>query len=108
MAAIFAIDLSAKLNKVVYGFGMFKLSKNIKQKLYILYFTLVAFPTIDHTAYPWLRLALKELHDSIQIYIRNTLIENFSFNNQFHSTQYFIKSNNFESSDFHTKSQQNT
>ncbi|KII64732.1 hypothetical protein RF11_05403 [Thelohanellus kitauei] len=58
MAAIFAIDLSAKLNRVIYGFYMFKLSKNKKLKLYILYLTLVAFPTIDHAAYPWLRFPL--------------------------------------------------
>ncbi|KII73897.1 hypothetical protein RF11_15598 [Thelohanellus kitauei] len=79
-AAIFSIDLSSKLRKLIRVSGVLKVTKNKKQRLYIIYFTLVAFPMINHDANPWLCHVLKELHNSLP------------FANQFLIIQYYIKS----------------
>ncbi|KII74077.1 hypothetical protein RF11_00063 [Thelohanellus kitauei] len=92
IATIFAIDLSLNLLNVFYGVGPLKENKNTKQMLYIIYLTLVAFPIIDHSAYPWLRSVLIKLHHSVQKYINTEFLRYFSFNNQFLFAQYFLKS----------------
>ncbi|KII61983.1 hypothetical protein RF11_14140 [Thelohanellus kitauei] len=92
LSTIFAIDLSRKLKKVVNGFGKFEITKNKKQKFYVIYLSLVSFPVIDNSAKSWLKPVLFELHDSVQKFIEKTLLNDFSFDNKFLFAQYFIKS----------------
>ncbi|KII66668.1 hypothetical protein RF11_12696 [Thelohanellus kitauei] len=68
------------------------MTKNKKQQLYIIYFTLVVYPMIDKTANDWLYMILKELYDSVRMYIEKNLFKDVSLENQFHLTQYYLKS----------------
>ncbi|KII62895.1 hypothetical protein RF11_15080 [Thelohanellus kitauei] len=91
-ATIFANDLSHKLRKVINGVGKFELNKFKKQRIYILYFTLVAFGMIDETGVFWLRKVFKRLHSSFQEYLKKYSIEDITMEDQIIIIQYYIKS----------------
>ncbi|KII71089.1 hypothetical protein RF11_11916 [Thelohanellus kitauei] len=91
LGSIFSIGLANTLRKLDVG-GKWEMSNNGKQSWYIIYFTLVAFPIIDHTTCPWLRKVFNELHVSLQKYLFKHSIEDLSFECQFTVLQYYIKS----------------
>ncbi|KII60856.1 hypothetical protein RF11_00609 [Thelohanellus kitauei] len=92
LSAIFALDLSSKLREVTRGPSNFELTKNKKQRLYLIYFTLVAFPIVDHDANPWLRAVLTELHSSFKKYFKKYSFALHTIENHFLILQYYIKS----------------
>ncbi|KII62574.1 hypothetical protein RF11_05204 [Thelohanellus kitauei] len=91
-AGLFAIGISSKLMKLIRGSDKLKMTKNKKQRLYIIYFTFVAFPMIDHQSNTWLRTALIRLHHFFQKYFEKHSLTDFSFETQFLIVQYYIKS----------------
>ncbi|KII70868.1 hypothetical protein RF11_14598 [Thelohanellus kitauei] len=97
--AIFSIDVSSRLFKVRNGHGTFKVTKNTKQKIYIIYLTLVIFPLINQSVQTWtqhtLIQILTDLHDLFKSYLEQhsiDLIENLPVPDQFLLYQYYIKS----------------
>ncbi|KII75226.1 hypothetical protein RF11_02517 [Thelohanellus kitauei] len=92
ISAIFSINLSSKLITIVDRSGKLEMTKNKKQKLYIIYFSLVAFPIIDHVAYPWLSILLKQLHRSFEKYLEKYSFKVDNLENKFLILQYYIKS----------------
>ncbi|KII64504.1 hypothetical protein RF11_12615 [Thelohanellus kitauei] len=91
-AALFSINISNKLKKDLSGSVKFEVTNKIKQKLYIIYLTLVAFPVIDHQTDTWLVNVLIELHMSFQEYLQNYLFKDLPFESQFIIIKYYIKS----------------
>ncbi|KII74507.1 hypothetical protein RF11_10583 [Thelohanellus kitauei] len=91
-AAIFATYLSNKLNMIIQSGGKFEVKTKIKQKLYIIYFALVAYPIFDETGKRYAPITLQKLHYSFQDYIQKYSIEDFTIENQFVLLQYYIKS----------------
>ncbi|KII67467.1 hypothetical protein RF11_07459 [Thelohanellus kitauei] len=67
-------------------------NNNTKLILSILYFALVAFPNIDHSAKSWLYTMLKRLHYMYGRYLEKCEIEYLITDDQFHLLQYYIKS----------------
>ncbi|KII69278.1 hypothetical protein RF11_04458 [Thelohanellus kitauei] len=90
-AALFSIDLSKKLNKLSIS-GKFVITKNTKQRYYVIYLTLIAFPIIDHDEKPWLFKAFSDLHHSFQRFIQKKKINFLRTENQFIIMQYYVKS----------------
>ncbi|KII65450.1 hypothetical protein RF11_01055 [Thelohanellus kitauei] len=92
MAAIFSIDLTRKLKKVDQDFSKFKLTMNKKQRLYIIYFTLVAYPLMDYSTIESLHSILTQLQDCVQNYMENPLLKGLCTENQNLIIQYYFKS----------------
>ncbi|KII68948.1 hypothetical protein RF11_13561 [Thelohanellus kitauei] len=92
ISAIFAIDLLNKLRHMASHSIELNVTENKKQRLYIIYFTLISSPIIDEDNYPWLRKILEDLHAAFQNYFEKFSIQNLSFENKFPLLQYFIKS----------------
>ncbi|KII70510.1 hypothetical protein RF11_04446 [Thelohanellus kitauei] len=89
-AALFSIHLSNKLQKLCIS-GKFIATKAIKQRYYIIYFTMVAFPIIDHESKPWLRKVLLDLNNSLQRFIEKKKIVFFKTSDQFLIYQFYVK-----------------
>ncbi|KII67298.1 hypothetical protein RF11_07721 [Thelohanellus kitauei] len=86
------MDLSRKLKTVFHDLLNYEMSSKKLQRIYIIYYTLVAFPIIDGPTYHFLRKILIELHGLIQKYIENPLFNHLSLENQFSVIQYYFKS----------------
>ncbi|KII71979.1 hypothetical protein RF11_10236 [Thelohanellus kitauei] len=89
--AIFSIGVANKLRNL----GMneeWELTKNEWQRWYIIYFTLVAFPIINHTLRTWLHNVLTELHDSLKGFFEIRPINLHNFTSKYIIVQYYIKS----------------
>ncbi|KII74850.1 hypothetical protein RF11_12992 [Thelohanellus kitauei] len=91
-AAIFSYDISSKLKKVLNGDGKFEMTKNKKQRIYIIYFTLVSLPLIVQYTNKWIIKFLRELHNLFQKYFEENPIQNLIIEDQFTLLQYYIKS----------------
>ncbi|KII66666.1 hypothetical protein RF11_12694 [Thelohanellus kitauei] len=91
-AAIFAIDFKYKLRKIIQVGAKVNVTKNKKQRLYIIYFALVAFPIINHSANPWLEIVLKGLHRAFEKYFDKYSTYDFTIETGFLFLQYYIKS----------------
>ncbi|KII62021.1 hypothetical protein RF11_14339 [Thelohanellus kitauei] len=89
-AAIFSIHLSKKLQKLCIS-GKFMATKNIKLRYYIIYFTLVSSPVIDHESKPWLRKVLWDLNNSLQMFIEKKNIRYLKTSDQFLLYQFYVK-----------------
>ncbi|KII67301.1 hypothetical protein RF11_07724 [Thelohanellus kitauei] len=92
ISAIYAMDLSRKLKTVFHDLLNYEMSSKKLQRIYIIYFTLVAFPLIDDPTYPLLHEILIELHGLIQKYIENPLFNRLVFKKQFLIIQYYTMS----------------
>ncbi|KII67031.1 hypothetical protein RF11_06529 [Thelohanellus kitauei] len=91
-AVIFATYLSTKLNYYIPSGRKIEVTTKLKQKLYIIYFALIAYPTIDVKEKLYARAVLKRLHFSFRNYIRKYTIEDLTMEDQFILLQYYIKS----------------
>ncbi|KII72551.1 hypothetical protein RF11_03257 [Thelohanellus kitauei] len=91
-AAIFSINFSMKFTAVNLGSASFNITKNKKQRLYVIYLALVVFPTISYDANLWFIQTLKRLHMSIHLYIEKHSTQNLSLENRFIIYQYYVKS----------------
>ncbi|KII69867.1 hypothetical protein RF11_02797 [Thelohanellus kitauei] len=92
LSAIFSIDLSYDLLNVLQESGNFELTCFNKQKLYIIYLTLVAFPLINQCSKTLLFTLFNDLHWSIQKYIHEKSLSSLPYDDQFHVLQYYLKS----------------
>ncbi|KII62273.1 hypothetical protein RF11_09591 [Thelohanellus kitauei] len=92
LAGIFAIDLVRKLKKIYQKSGRLVFTENKKQRIYIIYFTLIAFPFANQESTPWLVEVLNELHSCVHIYIDKHSLDDLSFENKFLIQLYYIKS----------------
>ncbi|KII73116.1 hypothetical protein RF11_03611 [Thelohanellus kitauei] len=92
LGAIFAIDLSRKLHKFSRRSTNFVLTEKEIQQIYIIYFTLVAFPLIDHGKYQWLRDVFIGLNNEFLVYITNHSIDHLPFEHRLLIVQYYMKS----------------
>ncbi|KII65354.1 hypothetical protein RF11_15325 [Thelohanellus kitauei] len=90
--ALFSIHLHDNLKYLITNRINIIFNKNKKQILYVVYFTLVAFPIIDHPAKPWLRKMLKRLHFKFGEYFEKFSVKIISMDNRFHILQYYFKS----------------
>ncbi|KII73833.1 hypothetical protein RF11_08204 [Thelohanellus kitauei] len=91
LGAVFAIDLSCKLRNVLKGLGPFQVTKNIKQKLYIIYITLAPITKVDDLSSLSFQSAFKGLHILFRMYFEKCSFDH-TIENQFILLQYFIKS----------------
>ncbi|KII61035.1 hypothetical protein RF11_01752 [Thelohanellus kitauei] len=91
-ASLFSFDISCKLLKVLTESTNFEVTKNKKQKIYIIYLTLVAFPMINQAENTWILVFLIEMHNWLKHYFENNSIENLPPQDQFLLIQYYIKS----------------
>ncbi|KII64451.1 hypothetical protein RF11_03854 [Thelohanellus kitauei] len=74
------------------GWTTFKVTKNKKQQLYIIYLTLIAYPIIDKSKFTLIDRVLLYLHKSFGKYFEKYSIDDLSFEDQFILLQYYIKS----------------
>ncbi|KII69866.1 hypothetical protein RF11_02796 [Thelohanellus kitauei] len=93
LSAIFSIDISSGILKELRPpkRSIFEMTKNKKQRIYIIYFTLVAFPLISDS-FKWILKVFEELHNTIYKYIHRNPFSKQSVEDQFHIMQYYIKS----------------
>ncbi|KII74508.1 hypothetical protein RF11_10584 [Thelohanellus kitauei] len=91
-ATIFATHLSNKLKIISQSGRRFEVTNRIKQRLYIIYLALAAYPIIEKNKKRLVCVVLKKLHFSLQDYIQKSSIEYFTIETQFLILQYYIKS----------------
>ncbi|KII72744.1 hypothetical protein RF11_03698 [Thelohanellus kitauei] len=92
LSAIFAIDLTRKLQEVSHTSGNFGVTRNKKLKFYVIYFSFVAFPIIDHEKYWFLSDVLSELSSTFQEYYENISFINIPLDDQTVIFRYYLKS----------------
>ncbi|KII67016.1 hypothetical protein RF11_07555 [Thelohanellus kitauei] len=92
ISGLFSTNLSHKLMEVVGRKSEFKMTKFKEQRLYIIFFSLVAFPTIDHDKFKWLHGLLIQLHASFIFFLQKCSIEDLLIENEYLILQYFVKS----------------
>ncbi|KII74827.1 hypothetical protein RF11_00331 [Thelohanellus kitauei] len=92
LGAVFSIDISSKLRKVSDGSRNFVMTKNTKQKLYIIHLTLVLVYKIINQTGIFFERVFKELHRSLKQYFERTLIDDQTIENQFILLQIYLKS----------------
>ncbi|KII61037.1 hypothetical protein RF11_01754 [Thelohanellus kitauei] len=91
-AGIFSVDISCKLLKLNCGDETLEVTKNKKQKIYIIYLTLLVFPTIAQSETTWIQDLFLELHNQFKFYFEQNSIANLPFEDQFLLIQYYVKS----------------
>ncbi|KII71985.1 hypothetical protein RF11_06843 [Thelohanellus kitauei] len=92
LSAIFSIDMSRKIMDVVDRQVILEFYKNEHINLDLVYFTLVAYPTMDHGEFKWLNSVLIDLHTSFQKYLDQKSIHLHKNKIRFGILQYFMKS----------------
>ncbi|KII64810.1 hypothetical protein RF11_09772 [Thelohanellus kitauei] len=92
LSAIFSIDMSRKIKDVVDRQVILEFNKNEYINLDLIYFTLVAYPTIDDGEFKWLNSVLLDLHTSFQKYLDQKSIHQHKNEIRFGILQYFMKS----------------
>ncbi|KII60835.1 hypothetical protein RF11_04602 [Thelohanellus kitauei] len=80
ICGIFSVNLREYLKKIVSK--TFKLTKNKKQMLYVIHFTLIALPISEMNKYKWITRILNSLHDSFYQYFKRSSINNIPIENQ--------------------------
>ncbi|KII72068.1 hypothetical protein RF11_10656 [Thelohanellus kitauei] len=92
LSGLFSKDLSRQILDVLQRPDLLVFNKNQILRLYIIYFCLVAYPTIDHSEHRWLNAVLNDLHRSFQKYLDKNSIEIHSVETRFYILQHFMKS----------------
>ncbi|KII69035.1 hypothetical protein RF11_05285 [Thelohanellus kitauei] len=90
-AALFSISVSEKLDKLG-DIRNLEVNKKLKQKLLIIYLTMIVFPTIDHATKPWLHKILIYVHNSLKTFIDKKTISNLTIESQCFIFQNYFKS----------------
>ncbi|KII61925.1 hypothetical protein RF11_07533 [Thelohanellus kitauei] len=90
-AAIFAIEISNYFEKVGESSDEINMTRNKKQKLYIIYFTLVYFQTLQIEEYTGLGAILTNLHSSLKNYMEKVTINKLTIENQILILEYYFK-----------------
>ncbi|KII70466.1 hypothetical protein RF11_02124 [Thelohanellus kitauei] len=90
-ATLFSMDIGAKLLKVFHGSVNFELTKYAKQKLFIIYLLLVAYPIVDEEDNAWLWVVIRDLHTSFIMLFDKYSIEDLPSQDQFLIIQFYIK-----------------
>ncbi|KII63631.1 hypothetical protein RF11_10722 [Thelohanellus kitauei] len=91
-SSVFSFGLARKLKKTIRDKRDIQMTKNVKHSLYIIYFSLIAFPLIDQNSKNRLRPVLLELHRLFQNYFKKCSIKKLSIDSQFQMIQYYVKS----------------
>ncbi|KII61926.1 hypothetical protein RF11_07534 [Thelohanellus kitauei] len=88
---LFAVDISNDLRQMAPKSLQIDITRNLKEKLLILYLTLVSFPTINIDDYMWICDLLIHLHSSLKFYMEFVPIYNLPTENQVLILQYYFK-----------------
>ncbi|KII66380.1 hypothetical protein RF11_13614 [Thelohanellus kitauei] len=91
-ASVFSNDILMRLHKSISTSTKLEITKTHKQRLYIVYLALVAFPTMNFANQKILITPIISLHIYLQIYIQNVSFKEVLFDDIFLIFQYFIKS----------------
>ncbi|KII63118.1 hypothetical protein RF11_01868 [Thelohanellus kitauei] len=92
LSAIFSIDISRKLMAVCNGSDKFVVTQNMKDRLYIIYLSLIVFPVIRNKEKIWICDFLTELNVSFGKYLQKYSLKDHTIENQFLIIRYYIKS----------------
>ncbi|KII74275.1 hypothetical protein RF11_09091 [Thelohanellus kitauei] len=90
--SIFSVGLARKLKKLIQDTSNIEMNKNVKNSLYIIYFSLIAYPVMNEKLKNRLRQVLLELHRFFQKYFEKCSFQNIPIYYQFEILQYYIKS----------------
>ncbi|KII72989.1 hypothetical protein RF11_08164 [Thelohanellus kitauei] len=91
LSAVFSIDLAWKLQKVLNSSHHFQVTKNTKQKLFIINLALICFHKFDDLLIISFRLFLKQVNRWFQKYIKTKLFIDGTIENQLLLIQHCIK-----------------
>ncbi|KII73927.1 hypothetical protein RF11_15629 [Thelohanellus kitauei] len=92
ISAIFSLGIRFNIANSDNRYRPFRFTKHKKQRLYVIYLTLVAFPVIDRHTYQWLPGHLLKLHDSITYLFEEYSNDDICFEDKLLLVQYYIKS----------------